>query len=265
MSSGAGNVPPRSRLSGEPLGILTVGLIDWLVSVFPPRYRGRSARPVGVLRLDQPQIPPAAAHDRPARDERGGLDGPRRHRRRFPSEQILEALTAALLQIDFSAVVMDGMLAFLLFAGSLHVDLGRLAQPSRAGRDPGHRRHARLDRDRRASRFWYAAQLARASNAASPGRWCSARSSARPIRSQFSPRSRTSTCRRARSRDAGRVAVQRRRRHRAVHDPAAVRRPAVAAATDDLGGDRRTAPRRGRRRPAARARRPATSPIGRCG
>ena len=33
---------------------------------------------------------------------------------------------AALLQIDFSRVVMNGMLGFLLFAGALHVDLGKL-------------------------------------------------------------------------------------------------------------------------------------------
>lgn len=45
-----------------------------------------------------------------------------------PDRQLFDALTHALLQIDFTAVVMDGMLAFLLFAGSLHVDLGKLRE-----------------------------------------------------------------------------------------------------------------------------------------
>lgn len=45
-----------------------------------------------------------------------------------PERHLFDALTNALLQIDFSAVVMDGMLAFLLFAGSLHVDLGKLRE-----------------------------------------------------------------------------------------------------------------------------------------
>ena len=44
----------------------------------------------------------------------------------FPGQHLYDPLTKALLQIDFSAVVMNGMLAFLLFAGALHVDLGRL-------------------------------------------------------------------------------------------------------------------------------------------
>ena len=43
-----------------------------------------------------------------------------------PERHLFDALTNALAQIDFSAVVMDGMLAFLLFAGALHVDLGKL-------------------------------------------------------------------------------------------------------------------------------------------
>lgn len=45
-----------------------------------------------------------------------------------PERHLFDALTNALLQIDFSTVVMDGMLAFLLFAGSLHVDLGNLRE-----------------------------------------------------------------------------------------------------------------------------------------
>jgi CPA1 family monovalent cation:H+ antiporter len=44
----------------------------------------------------------------------------------FPEQHLFAPLTAALLQIDFSSVVMNGMLAFLLFAGALHVDLGKL-------------------------------------------------------------------------------------------------------------------------------------------
>ena len=43
-----------------------------------------------------------------------------------PDRHLFDALTKALLQIDFSEVVMQGMLAFLLFAGALHVDLERL-------------------------------------------------------------------------------------------------------------------------------------------
>jgi Na+:H+ antiporter len=44
----------------------------------------------------------------------------------FPGRHLLDALTTALLQIDFTSVVMNGMLGFLLFAGALHVDLGKL-------------------------------------------------------------------------------------------------------------------------------------------
>lgn len=44
----------------------------------------------------------------------------------FPDRHLFEDFTRPLAQIDFSRLVMDGMLAFLLFAGALHVDLGRL-------------------------------------------------------------------------------------------------------------------------------------------
>jgi CPA1 family monovalent cation:H+ antiporter len=44
----------------------------------------------------------------------------------FPEEHLFDPLTSALLQINFTSVVMDGMLGFLLFAGALHVDLGKL-------------------------------------------------------------------------------------------------------------------------------------------
>jgi CPA1 family monovalent cation:H+ antiporter len=42
-----------------------------------------------------------------------------------PDRHIFDALTKPLQQIDFSAVVMNGMLAFLLFAGALHVDVAK--------------------------------------------------------------------------------------------------------------------------------------------
>jgi CPA1 family monovalent cation:H+ antiporter len=41
----------------------------------------------------------------------------------YPQEQLFEQLTRMLRQIDFTEIVMDGMLAFLLFAGALTVDL----------------------------------------------------------------------------------------------------------------------------------------------
>ena len=44
----------------------------------------------------------------------------------YPGKHLFDALTGALLQIDFASVVMNGMLGFLLFAGALHVDLGKL-------------------------------------------------------------------------------------------------------------------------------------------
>src|SRR4051812_43832687 len=44
----------------------------------------------------------------------------------LPQHHVLERLTTGLVQIDFSQVVMNGILAFLLFAGALHVNLQRL-------------------------------------------------------------------------------------------------------------------------------------------
>ena len=44
----------------------------------------------------------------------------------FPSQYLYEALTGPLRQIDFTNVVMNGMLAFLLFAGAMTLDLGAL-------------------------------------------------------------------------------------------------------------------------------------------
>ncbi len=44
----------------------------------------------------------------------------------YPGQQLYQQLTDALKQIDFTAVVMNGMLGFLLFAGALNVDLETL-------------------------------------------------------------------------------------------------------------------------------------------
>ncbi|MGE0039338.1 MAG: cation:proton antiporter [Xanthobacteraceae bacterium] len=44
----------------------------------------------------------------------------------FHDVPLYKALTDIIQQIDFTAALMNGMLAFLLFAGALHVDLGRL-------------------------------------------------------------------------------------------------------------------------------------------
>jgi CPA1 family monovalent cation:H+ antiporter len=44
----------------------------------------------------------------------------------WPQEHLYEALTVLLRQIDFRATVLEGLLAFLLFAGALHVDLSLL-------------------------------------------------------------------------------------------------------------------------------------------
>lgn len=49
----------------------------------------------------------------------------------FPAVLLYEDLASIVRQIDFQATVLDGMLAFLLFAGALHVDLAVLR--SRAG------------------------------------------------------------------------------------------------------------------------------------
>src|SRR5919206_1163095 len=44
----------------------------------------------------------------------------------FPGNHVYDALARTLRRIDFYEAVMQGMLAFLLFAGALHVDIGRL-------------------------------------------------------------------------------------------------------------------------------------------
>jgi CPA1 family monovalent cation:H+ antiporter len=44
----------------------------------------------------------------------------------FPQAHLFEGLTGTLREIDFSHVLMDGMLGFLLFAGALHINLQKL-------------------------------------------------------------------------------------------------------------------------------------------
>ena len=44
----------------------------------------------------------------------------------FPGQNLYGALSDVLRQIDFTDVVMNGMLAFLLFAGAMTLDLGAL-------------------------------------------------------------------------------------------------------------------------------------------
>ncbi len=46
----------------------------------------------------------------------------------FPSFSLGKQFRAELIEIDFSDVLMHGMLSFLLFAGAMHVDLNRLAE-----------------------------------------------------------------------------------------------------------------------------------------
>lgn len=43
-----------------------------------------------------------------------------------PDQHIYEDLTGAVRQVDFAGIVMDGMLAFLLFTGAFGPDLGAL-------------------------------------------------------------------------------------------------------------------------------------------
>ena len=44
----------------------------------------------------------------------------------WPEARLYKVLTDAILRIDFAATFLNGMLAFLLFAGALHVDATRL-------------------------------------------------------------------------------------------------------------------------------------------
>ena len=46
----------------------------------------------------------------------------------FPNLGLTDAVQAAIGQIDFFETVMNGMLAFLLFAGALHVDLNLMRE-----------------------------------------------------------------------------------------------------------------------------------------
>ena len=92
----------------------------------------------------------------------------------LPEQHLFEPLTKTLLQIDFTSVVMNGMLAFLLFAGALHVDLRALI--SRAVPVIVLATFATI-----ASTFivgflfWQAAGLHMVFRCRCPGRWCLAR------------------------------------------------------------------------------------------
>src|SRR4051794_36536292 len=44
----------------------------------------------------------------------------------FPGLRLLDHLSDGMQRIDFAEILVNGMLAFLLFAGSLHVDLATL-------------------------------------------------------------------------------------------------------------------------------------------
>lgn len=46
----------------------------------------------------------------------------------FPETPLLEDVAGIVRQVDFQTTVLDGMLAFLLFAGALHVDISALRQ-----------------------------------------------------------------------------------------------------------------------------------------
>jgi len=48
-----------------------------------------------------------------------------------PQWGLLDTVRARVAELDFRAALMDGMLAFLLFAGALHVDLSRLRREAR--------------------------------------------------------------------------------------------------------------------------------------
>ena len=94
--------------------------------------------------------------------------------RLFPGLGITATLQAAIGRIDFYSAIMNGILAFLLFAGALHVDLVTLkGQKWAIGLMASIGvvisiavvQHRPVARRRRCS----------ASTCPSPGRWCSAR------------------------------------------------------------------------------------------
>ncbi|MGY4466854.1 NhaP-type Na+/H+ or K+/H+ antiporter [Bradyrhizobium sp. LB9.1b] len=91
----------------------------------------------------------------------------------FPGLRLLDQLSSGLQQISFTEIVVNGMLAFLLFAGSLHVDLETLrsrAFPSSCSRSSAQ------SFPRASSAFFSGASPAwRASPFRSRGRWYSAR------------------------------------------------------------------------------------------
>ena len=97
-----------------------------------------------------------------------------RHRRRAAASDFRDAFTAAIARIDFYDTMMNGMLAFLLFAGALHVDFGKLRSEAPAGGAAGDGRCAHLDGDRRCGDLGRGRRCS-ASTCRSSGRWSSAR------------------------------------------------------------------------------------------
>ena len=103
----------------------------------------------------------------------------------FPAQHLYDQVKAR-QQIDFTAVLMNGMLAFLLFAGALDVDMSALRDRAWPVGDPGGRRHVISTVLVGTAFWWRGGLLGEASRC--PGRWSSVRSSAPPIRSRFSAR-----------------------------------------------------------------------------
>ena len=92
----------------------------------------------------------------------------------FPGLGITTTLQAAIGRIDFYSAIMNGILAFLLFAGALHVDLVTAERPEMGDRPDGQHRRRHLDRGLPA-RDCGSPPACSASTCPSPGRWCSAR------------------------------------------------------------------------------------------
>ena len=72
----------------------------------------------------------------------------------LPSRHLYDQVKQPLEQIDFTQVMMNGMLAFLLFAGALNLDMSAIARSCVARRVPGAGRHGDLDGDCRGPVLW---------------------------------------------------------------------------------------------------------------
>ena len=92
----------------------------------------------------------------------------------FPGIQLVTDIGNVLKQIDFYEAVMHGMLAFLLFAGALHVDWTHAEAAHGSGRRDGDAGGRNLDLRGRL-RFLGTGPAVRRSTSRWPGRWCSAR------------------------------------------------------------------------------------------